>query len=168
MDLRFARIVSVLAVVLAASLAGGQAGLAQGRGADKAPHFVSLRSDEVNLRTGPGVTYPVEWIIKRRNMPVEVLTEFETWRKIRDFEGTEGWVHQSMLSPRRSMIVVGETRPLRRAPEGNATAVARIEPGVVGSLIECKDQWCRVEVAGFKGWMARAQIWGVYPNETIR
>src|SRR5258708_28049028 len=71
------------------------------------PRYLSLRSDEVNLRTGPGVRYPVDWVLQRRNMPVEVLAEFENWRKIRDWQGTEGWVHQSMLSGRRYAIVTG-------------------------------------------------------------
>jgi SH3-like domain-containing protein len=132
------------------------------------PRFVSLRSDEVNLRTGPGVRYPVEWVLQRRYMPVEVLAEFENWRKIRDWQGTEGWVHQSMLSGRRYAIVTGDTRVIRRQPETNSPAVARLEPGVVAQLLECKDQWCRVDINGIKGWLTRADFWGVYGNEAVK
>src|SRR5262245_52281841 len=132
------------------------------------PRFVSLRSDEVNLRTGPGVRYPVEWVLQRRHMPVEVLAEFENWRKIRDWQGTEGWVHQSMLSGRRYAIVQGETRAIRRQADLNSPAVARLEPGVVAQIVECKDQWCRLDASGFKGWLPRTEFWGVYANEPVK
>jgi SH3-like domain-containing protein len=132
------------------------------------PRYVTLRSEEVNLRTGPGVRYPVEWVFVRRQMPVEILQEFENWRRIRDRDGTEGWVHQSMLTGRRAAIVTGEIRSLRRRPEADAPVVARVEPGVIGALLECKETWCRIEAGGFRGWLARDQVWGVYPNETVK
>lgn len=132
------------------------------------PRYVSLRSDEVNLRTGPGVRYPVEWILQRRHMPVEILAEFENWRKIRDWQGTEGWVHESMLSGRRYAVVTGEVRNLRRQPDPKAPAVARLEPGVVAELLDCRDQWCRLDSDGFKGWLMRSEFWGVYPNEAVK
>lgn len=143
---------------------------AQNRGGDglPLPRYVSLRSDEVNVRTGPGVRYPVEWVFLRRHMPVEVLAEFEHWRKIRDIEGTEGWVHQSMLSGRRYAIVTGEIRTLRQDPEPSAAAAARLEPGVLVQVLECEAAWCRVETADIKGWLRRAEFWGVYPNESVR
>lgn len=133
------------------------------------PRFVSLRSEEVNLRTGPGVRYPVEWVFVRRQMPVEILQEFENWRRVRDREGTEGWVHQSMLTGRRTGVVLGEApRELKRRPEEAAPGLARIEPGVIATLIECAGAWCRVEAGGFRGWLQRSAIWGVYPQETLK
>lgn len=132
------------------------------------PRFVSLRSEEVNLRTGPGVRYPVEWVFVRRQMPVEILQEFENWRRIRDRDGTEGWVHQSMLTGRRAAVVEGDMRNLRRRPEAEAPVVARVEPGVIAAILECKDAWCRLETAGFRGWLPRNEIWGTYPNEAIK
>ena len=132
------------------------------------PRFVSLRADEVRLRAGPNVSHPIEWVIRRRNLPVEIIAEFELWRRIRDPQGAEGWVHQSLLSGRRYAIVTGETRTLRRRPEPDATPVARAEAGVVGELIECQGAWCRMDAGGFRGWLRRAEIWGVYPNEMLR
>jgi SH3-like domain-containing protein len=139
-----------------------------GASAGPLPRYLSLRSDEVNLRTGPGVRYPVDWVLQRRNMPVEVLAQSDNWRKIRDWQGTEGWVHQSMLSGRRYALITGETRPIHRQPEPESPNVAKLEPGVVAQLIECKDQWCRVDANGFKGWLRRAEFWGAYPNETVK
>lgn len=124
------------------------------------PRYVSLQASKVNVRTGPGVRYPVEWVLVKRGIPVEIIAEFEHWRKIRDWQGTEGWVHQSMLSGARTAIVMDDVRVLRRSADENAPALARLEPGVVGRLLSCEDFWCRMEVAGFRGWVKRAEIWG--------
>lgn len=144
---------------------------ALGQGTDTSlpiPRFVSLRSDEVNLRTGPGQQYPIDWVLTRGGMPVEIIQEYETWRKIRAVDGTEGWVHQRMVSGKRAAIVIGtEPQILRRRPEPGAPPVARLEPGVVGDLKECKGDWCRLETPKVRGWLTRAQIWGVYPRETV-
>lgn len=131
------------------------------------PRFVSLRSDKVNVRTGPGVRYPVEWVLQRKGMPVEVVAEYDTWRKVRDVQGTEGWVNQNLLSSRRGAIITGAVRALRREPRENAPVVARAEPEVVGQLLECKGAWCRLDVGGFRGWLKRGEFWGVYPNEKL-
>jgi SH3-like domain-containing protein len=131
------------------------------------PRFASLRADEVNVRTGPGPRYPVEWVFVRRNMPVEIVAEFDTWRRIRDWQGTEGWAHKSMLSGRRTVMMQGEVRTLRREPTKDSPAVARAEPGVVGNLEACDNSWCRIEVGGFEGWLKLGEFWGVYPDERI-
>ena len=131
------------------------------------PRFVSLRAGEVNLRTGPGARYPVEWVLVYRHMPVEIIAEFDTWRKIRDWQGTVGWVHQSMISGNRWVIVREGRQPLRRAGEKDAPIIARIEQKVIGRLKECREQWCEIDFSGFTGWMRRNQVWGVYPGETV-
>jgi SH3-like domain-containing protein len=131
------------------------------------PRFVSLRSAEVNARTGPSTRYPVDWVFVRRGMPVEVTAEFDTWRRIRDWEGSEGWVHQSMLSGKRSVVVRGEVRTLRKEPGVGTAAVARVEPGVIGPLMRCKAEWCEVDFTGYRGWLRRSEVWGVQPDEKI-
>jgi SH3-like domain-containing protein len=95
------------------------------------------------------------------------VQEWEHWRKIRDSEGTEGWVHQRMLVGKRSVLITGETRPLYAKPQPGAAVVARAEPGVVARLLECNGAWCRVEAEKIEGWLRRDQIWGVYPAETV-
>ncbi|KZD12900.1 SH3 domain-containing protein [Oceanibaculum pacificum] len=132
------------------------------------PRFVSLRSGEVNIRTGPGVRYPVDWVFLRKNLPVEIVAEFDTWRRIRDNEGTEGWVHQSLLSGKRTVIFTAPLASLRREPRESAPLVARAEPGVVGELIECRPAWCRVRAAGLEGWVQPIEFWGTYPDEKVQ
>lgn len=131
------------------------------------PRFVSLRSNEVNLRTGPGLNYPVEWVYVRRDMPVEIIAEFDTWRKIRDWQGTEGWVHQSLLAGDRTAIVRGTVRQAYGEPRADAGTVVRMEPGVIVRLLECRPDWCRIAVKDFEGWLRRDAFWGAYPGETF-
>jgi SH3-like domain-containing protein len=131
------------------------------------PRFVSLRADEVNLRTGPGERYPIDWVLTRKGLPVEIVEEFEAWRKVRDFQGTEGWVHQRMVTGTRNVVVTGDVRTLRADPDAMAPAVARAEPGVIAHLLDCRDTWCRVELQGMKGWLKRGEVWGVYPTEAV-
>lgn len=133
------------------------------------PRFVSLRSSEVNLRTGPGVQYPVDWVYNRQKLPVEVIAEYDTWRKIRDWQGTQGWVHQSMLTGQRTVIIIGDTRTLRLKPEAESAAIAQAEASVIGKLLQCPNQleWCKVDVDGFEGWIRRVEIWGLHRNELV-
>lgn len=133
------------------------------------PRFVSLRSDQVNLRSGPGERYPVEWVYARRHLPVEVVAEFDTWRKIRDWAGSEGWVHQSLLSGQRTAQVIDQTRALRAAADDRAAIVALVEPGVIGRLSQCPRDlgYCRVDLGSLRGWLRRDEIWGIYEAETL-
>jgi SH3-like domain-containing protein len=131
------------------------------------PRFVTLRADEVNVRTGPGVRYPIEWVFTYRNMPVEIIAEFETWRKIRDWQGTIGWIHKSMLSGRRWVILRTGPQMLRRAARFDAPTIARVRKKVLGRLEKCQKGWCRVDFSGFTGWMLRKKLWGVYRDENI-
>lgn len=130
-------------------------------------HFASLRSDKVNLRTGPGPDYPIEWVFVRRGLPVEILAQFDTWRKIRDAEGTVGWVHQGMLSSQRSILVTGTIRVLRHDPKPDGEIVASLEPGVVARISRCDPAWCEVKVRGYRGWLERNAVWGVEADEII-
>ena len=131
------------------------------------PRFASLRSDEVNLRAGPGKQYPVDWVFTRRALPVEITADYGQWRKIRDVDGSEGWVHQSLLTARRSVMITREIRTLLREPEAGAAPVARAEPGVIARLLACRGVWCRIEIERHKGWLRRDHLWGVYAGEVI-
>ena len=160
-------------VALAQSAGTAQVGVGVGPKAELGPsglplpRFVTLRAAEVNLRRGPGVRYPIEWVFTRKGLPVEVVDEFETWRRIRDWQGSEGWVHQSMLSGQRGAVVVGADRLLRRAPEPGAPAIAEVQIQVVGRLHLCRDGWCLIEAKGYEGWLRQGEIYGAYPGETF-
>jgi len=137
-------------------------------GGPKVPRFVSLDADKVNLRTGPGQRYPIDWVLTRRDMPVEVIAQFENWRRIREWDGTTGWVQQHLLTGKRHVLVAkGNSRPIHRQPDANSALVARAEPGVVARLTECREAWCRIETASVAGWMRRTDLWGVYPDEKV-
>ncbi len=154
-------------VALAQGDGAAQVGLKLGPSGLPLPRFVTLRAAEVNLRSGPGVRYPIEWVFTRRGLPVEVVDEFETWRRIRDWQGSEGWVHQSMLSGQRGAMVVGADRLLRRAPEPGAPAIAEVQVQVVGRLHNCRDGWCLIDAKGYEGWLRQGEIYGAYPGETF-
>ncbi|MBS0272422.1 MAG: hypothetical protein JSR85_07240 [Proteobacteria bacterium] len=139
-------------------------------GADKnpLPRFASLRSNEVNARVGPGPGYPIEWVYLKAGLPVEVLVEFDTWRKIRDVDGAEGWVHQSMLCSKRHVIVRGDETLMYQDADAQSQPLIRIGHGVVGDLIKCQEKWCQVRIQNFKGWMSRVSLWGVYSEENLK
>lgn len=136
------------------------------------PRFVSLKSDRVNLREGPSKDHRTSWVFQRAGLPVEILAEFETWRRIRDAEGGEGWVLHSLLSGRRTALVgpwMKGQPPLdlyQRADE-RAPVVARLEPGVLANIRQCDGTWCRIEAERFDGFIRQDRLWGVYPNEKV-
>ncbi len=150
-------VAAVLAVVFVVVHAGAQDGYA--------PHFVSLRHDTVNVRTGPGTQYPVDWVFKRAGLPVEAIAEFEEWVRVRDYEGAEGWIHRRLLSPDRWAVITGTLRTVRRRPTDDSSPVLFAEPGVQGHLLACADGWCEIEIRERRGWVQRDILWGVYPDE---
>ena len=132
------------------------------------PRFVSLRSRAVNLRVGPGKKYKIAWLYRRAGLPVEVVQEYDRWRRIRDADGTEGWVMHSLLTRRRTGLVEGlEPVAARSGPRAEERTVARLEPGVLVSLRACDARWCRVDVKGHSGFVPKTALWGVYRAETI-
>jgi SH3-like domain-containing protein len=130
------------------------------------PRFVSLKADEVYMRAGPGKTYPINWVYTRKGLPVEIIKEYDQWRYVRDIDGTEGWIHRTLLSGTRTVII---SEPLVRTaysgPSRDDAAVFRAEPGVQGNLIDCDGDWCRIEVEGIKGWLPMSELFGVYPED---
>lgn len=157
--MRLLMIAAALGLAAADGPAAG-AGEPAAAGAEK-PRFVSLRSAKTNVRFGPGRRYPIAWVFVRRGLPVRIVGRFETWRRIRDWEGSEGWIHQSLLSGRRSVIVVDGPAALRRKPDAGARAVARVERRAVGRLDRCEGAWCSVEFSGRNGWIRKTAVWGV-------
>lgn len=137
----------------------------------KLPRFVSLKADRVNVRRGPSSDHAIAWIYHRKSLPVEIIAEFQHWRRVRDSDGEEGWVYQSLLSGRRTAIVApwikGKTVPMLHDPRTQASVVALVGPGVIGDVETCSGHWCQLNVRGHEGWIRQALLWGVYPGEHI-
>lgn len=168
--------VAVMALLLVAGVGGARAQTGGGAEAGFAnlPRFVSLKASRVNLRKGPGLEYPTAWVFRREGLPVEVVREYRAWREVRDAEGTKGWVIRSLLSRRRTgQIAPWEVKPDGSRPIESLTAsksdrgrtIARVEAGVIADLHACDGTWCRVTVAGYKGYIRQTKIWGIYPDE---
>ena len=141
------------------------------------PRFVSLKSDRVNMRRGPGLEYPTQWVYRRAGLPVEVVKEFEGWRQVRDAEGTTGWIVQTMLSGRRTALVLPwDVKPGAPAPRlevraddsGTSEAVAIVEAGVIANVASCDGRWCRVSVGDVRGYVEQKKLWGVYDGESVK
>ncbi|MEO1312576.1 MAG: SH3 domain-containing protein [Pseudomonadota bacterium] len=125
------------------------------------PRFVSLKAAEANVRRGPSLTHRIDWVFQQRNMPLQITAEFGHWRRVQDIEGAGGWVHYSLLSGARYVIVTAEQTALTRTPESGARRVAVIEPGAVARLGDCGVGWCKVSTHGVRGWVQKTRIWGV-------
>ena len=173
---RFFIPLAVLAMLLA-SIVGVPLAIAQGNDTASMPNpsglpiprWVSIRAGEVNLRTGPGARYPIDWVLQRKSLPVEVVEEFENWRKVRARENTEGWVHKSMLSGQRTATVAVAQARILSAPKSRAPVAAFVEEGVTVMLGSCEADWCDVAIPshGVKGWIPRAALWGLHDGETV-
>lgn len=138
------------------------------------PRFVSLKSGKVNSRIGPGLGYAVDWLYLKPGLPMEVVQEFENWRRVRDQDGAEGWVNQSLLSGRRTGIAApwqrGKTAEIALLAEPNADArpLALLEPGVIGAIQACNGEWCEMTFEGHTGWLKQSLVWGAYPGELVK
>jgi SH3-like domain-containing protein len=137
------------------------------------PRFVSLKADRVNVRGGPTKDHDVTWVYNRAGLPVEITAEFENWRRIRDWEGAEGWVYHSLLSGRRTATVTSKGKnkdeliAIYQKPDADSAVAARLQAGVLGSVKRCTGSWCRVFGENFDGWVQQERLWGVYPNEKL-
>ena len=134
------------------------------------PRFVSLRSNHINARSGPGARYPIEWVYMQKSAPVEIIAEFELWRKIKDWQGSESWVHKSMLSGKRSVKVItpGENNVYAK-DDFKAKIIAKVEDEVVGEIEKCpvNNSFCKIKFASITGWVPRQNLYGIYPEEII-
>lgn len=124
------------------------------------PRFAALAGETVNMRVGPGERYPIAWVYQRRGLPVLVDARHGNWRRVRDWQDETGWIHQAMLSPRRTVQVVAPYADLRRNPDRDAALVAQLLGGVVADLVGCQEGWCQVTRGGHTGWLPAEAVWG--------
>jgi SH3-like domain-containing protein len=135
------------------------------------PRFVSLKAEKVNVRRGPSSDHPVAWVFQRKGLPVEIVAEFENWRRVRDSEGEEGWILQSMLAGKRTAVVAPwrdqQMTQLYSAPNNASPVQARLTAGVMGDVANCDGKWCEISAGGYEGYVQQEMLWGVYPGETV-
>jgi len=175
-------VICYAAMIVAAALAPshaepGEASTVPSGSGLPVPRFVSLKSDRVNLRNGPGTDYPTGWVYRRAGLPLEIVKEYESWRQVRDSEGATGWVLQSFLSGRRTALVLPWERkastklplvPIRTSDSARSNVVVNVEAGVIADLHSCDGRWCRVTVDAYSGYIEQKKLWGVYEGETIK
>ncbi|MFV2053599.1 SH3 domain-containing protein [Aliiroseovarius sp. YM-037] len=144
------------------------AALAQERGSETnlpIPRFVSMKAKEGNVRRGPSLTHRIDWVFRHQNMPLQITAEYGHWRRVADRDGAGGWVHYSLLSGVRTVIVEEDFLALRSSPDDSALENARLELGVIARLGECQPEWCRISADGYRGWVRKSAIWGVGEDE---
>ena len=129
------------------------------------PRYVSLKTNEANARRGPSLSHKIDWIYKRQNMPLEIYAEYENWRRVRDFEGLGGWVHYTLLSGKRYVLIKNELLEMRLLPSVESQVIAKVPQFNIANLDKCNKDWCRIIDNGYKGWVLKSEIWGVYNNE---
>lgn len=176
------RFTTVLCIALSLGLSSLSAMPAQAQSTSKGasglplPRFVSLKAKSVNMRIGPSTDYAVSWRYTKSGVPVEIIQEYDNWRRIRDAEGTEGWVNQALVSGERTAVAAPWMRGkgedvyvnMRRDPQNNGTIVARIQPGALLKLAECNGDWCKAQAGNVTGWVSQAEVWGAYPGEAFK
>jgi len=159
----------IVFVLILAVFGGYKASEAQqlGESGNPLPRFVSIAAERGFMRTGPGRKYPIDWVYKRQNLPLKVVEEYEAWRRVVDFEGTEGWMHRSLLSNRRTAMIIGGAQVLRSKPSLNGKINANLQKGVIVTLEECGIKWCKLEHPEVTGWLPRAGIYGILRDEVF-
>jgi len=131
------------------------------------PRYVSMRAAEANVRRGPSRSHRIDWVFQRRGMPMMVVAEHGHWRRVVDRDGAGGWVHYALLSGVRTAIVQADRLPLYTRPDPASQIRAEAEQGVIGRLQECIPGWCRMEIAGYRGWVDAGSLWGIAPGEVF-
>jgi len=131
------------------------------------PRFVSLNTTRANMRTGPGERYPITWVYQRRGLPLKVVKEYGIWREVMDPDGAKGWLHRNMIGGQRTAMVRNGVQALRARPDDAARILWRVEPGAIGTLSDCRSNWCRVSIGSRSGYIRYEALWGVEPGENF-
>jgi len=132
------------------------------------PRFVSMKTDKGNIRRGPGMTQRIDWVFKHKNLPLEITAEYGNWRRVQDRDGVGGWIHYSLLSGVRTVIVERDMLDLQARPDPQSLIVARLELGVIARIEKCGAEWCKLSAAGYRGWASKSDLWGVRQDEILR
>lgn len=156
-------------ILIALVLAAGLAAAAPATAAPRLPRFASLSSAKVYLRQGPSFKSRILWVYHRKGLPVEIIAQFDVWRRVRMPGGTIGWIHVSMLTSSRTVVVTSKANaPIREDAAPGSRILALAAPGVVAKLDHCGASACEVHVSGTDGWIEKKNLWGVRLGERQR
>ena len=125
----------------------------------KAHVFVSLKSPEINMRVGPGKEYPISWVFMKANLPMILVAEFDQWRKVRFYDGTEGWVHKNMISRKNTAVVIKDCAIMYKY-SSRSQPIAKIEKNVIVKVIKREDDYVKIDINNMRGWTSKEDIWG--------
>ena len=131
------------------------------------PRYVSVKFNEVNVRVGPGKRYPIRYVYKRKDLPVQIVEEFAHWRKIKDYEGASGWVQKTQLDGKRTALIMDKPQNLYPKPEVTSAPIVRATPMVIAPIRECRPDWCELSIGNTSAWIRKADIWGVGREEVF-
>lgn len=176
--MRILKGLSFLLIILLAALASASVGPVTGL---PLMRFITLKSADTNLRKGPNVKFPISWNYKRKGYPMMLIAEFESWRKLRDHDGAEGWVHENLITGTRNIMVLSNNyktkKPMYldrnselvifRYPDENSYPMARVQLGAIGKLKKCQKEWCKVRMDDHIGWALKSNLWGVHADEVL-
>lgn len=129
------------------------------------PRYVSLKASKANVRRGPSRSHRIDWVFTRRDMPLQITAEYGNWRRVQDRDGLGGWMHYSLLSGSRTVLVQEDMLTIRTRPEDEAPVAAALEADVIARLGACNARWCRISAEGYKGWAPKSRLWGVDMDE---
>jgi SH3-like domain-containing protein len=167
------KLISLLVALATGSAVAAQVDGPTGPSGLPLPRFVSLKSERVNVRSGPARDNQVNWVYTRGGLPVEIIAEYDNWSRIRDWEGAEGWVLHSLLSGKRTGLVsaaakkVDDFVAIHASADLTSAITARLQSGVLATVKRCDGHWCRIAGEGFDGWIEQGRLWGVYPGEKV-
>lgn len=129
------------------------------------PRYVSMKAAEGNARRGPSLTHRIDWVFMRRDMPLRITAEHGHWRRVEDRDGQGGWIHYSLISGVRTVIVEENMLQIRSRPDATAPVNAALEAGVIARLGTCNPGWCQIRSGGYRGWARKSALWGIGPAE---
>ena len=124
-------------------------------------YFLTLRNDKVNLRQGPSFEYPIKLFYKKKYLPVLILEKSENFRKIKDHESNTGWIHISQLSKKKAAITIDDDQLIFNKPSIYSKPFAILKKGRLCKIHKCRDEWCKISVEKYKGWVKKDILWGL-------
>lgn len=162
----FVALVLAIPLSVSAAFAEGSEGVSKGPVTNLAlPRYVSMKASEANVRRGPSLSHRIDWVFKRRNMPLRITAEHGHWRRVEDRDGMGGWMHYSMISGTRTVLVEMDKLKMMVRPDPAAPISAELQLGVVAHLGDCSTEWCELRTGGYKGWVPKTRVWGVKADE---